>query len=566
MFVKDYLVNFLIDMGVTDVFGLPGGVVLDFVSAIQQKSTLINARLSFHEQSAVFSAIGFSRATDKLGVAYATRGPGITNTLTAVSDAYYDSVPVLLITGHSGDLSKGSMRILSDQEMDVVSIFSHVTKFASRVETPEDFVISLQKATLKALTGRKGPVLLDVRSDIWNKEIPTDIAKLSTSSTLSPSLLDNGLCNISDELDRHSCPVLLLGDGFRGRKKATKEVIDFSNKNQIPILSSRFSQDLFKGAKFYFGYFGSHGLRSGNFILSKVDLMISIGNRMVYPLHSDSFNSLMKNIKVLRFDIDKDEFERSIPNSTAFHVDLEELAGRLAEVRSNSINSTWILRCFEVERLLKDSDNEYPIDTIKSILNQIPEKSPIVSDVGNNEFWLCKAYYGSQCRGKMLFSKSFGAMGSALGKAIGFSHGSKERVFCFVGDHGMMINIQDLHYIAKHKLPIVIFLINNQSSGMIRSRQKHSGRKIMQTTIETGYSIPDFVRVSEAFNIKVISYSSNDSMLDWKNILSLSAGPLLVEICVDSEVESIPHLPIGEKIQNLMPSLSDELLGKLNSL
>ena len=559
---KEFFIKILIDNGVTDVFGIPGGVVLDFMESADKH---INARLSFHEQSAVFSAMGSARGKGGLGVAYATRGPGITNTLTSVSDAFFDSVPIVVVTGHSGELPRAGMRTLSDQENDVVSIFRSVTKSAIRVETPEEFVLEAPRLVELAKSGRQGPVLIDVKSSIWNQDAP-----ISTYHKSSFPLLEDesakGYQFLSKELSVCRRPLLLLGDGFRGNRESIKDIVLFARKFKIPILSGRFSQDLFKPSSEYFGYFGSHGLRSGNFLLSKADLIISIGNRMHYPTGSKSWGPLMSDARVLWFDVDPSEFSRNVPNSVCFNSDLVLLSKMLLDFEDGDDYSDWKAVCEEITNKLKCFDVSQPISFISDILNKEFQLGAIVSDVGNHEFWVARGYFESESDVPLIFSKSFGAMGSALGKAIGLAHSLGNTILCFVGDQGLMMNIQDLHYIVQNKLPIKIILLNNNSSGMIRSRQLDSGREVLQTTVDTGYSTPEFLKIGAAFGIHSISVDGHDATYsEIEDILKMPRGAL-IEVLVNPEFVGRPHLPAGECPTRLEPKIPDSLHLYLESL
>lgn len=545
-----------------EIFGIPGGVVLDFLQAVDDSGKIdIEARLSMHEQSAVFSAIGYSRATNGLGVAYATRGPGITNTLTAVADAYYDSVPVLIITGHSSELPPEDMRVMYDQEIDIVKIFNTIVKSAVRVDTVEQFMGSIESLLDIALQGRPGPVLLDMKSSLWNLSLPTSTAKAIQSARFqNKNIVSNACETIESKLRTAKRPIFLLGDGFRGKEEAVAAISNFSEKFQIPILSGRFSEDLFKRTKYYFGYIGTHGLRSGMNILTKTDLIISIGNRMHYPVNSKSFAPVMEHINVIRCDIDEMEFNRKIPNTKNFKLDLRHLCLELKRLRGDYINPTnWIDVCQQIQEFLAIYDRDYPIPLLVKILDRLHTNSSIVCDVGNNEFWVAKAYYESKSNCKLYFSKSFGAMGSATGKAIGISHACSDDVICFAGDQGLLMNIQDLHYISNHSLPVKIFVLNNKSSGMIRSRQLNSSREILQTTEKTGYSMPDFCAVAAAFGIPTLRYEQGDDMKSIFDFTTVHKGPLLVEIISDPEVEGIPHLPAGAKPNEMAPTIPVEL-------
>ena len=562
---KEYFLNLLIKYDLNEIFGLPGGVILDFLETVEEK---LNPCLVFHEQSAVFSAIGYSRAKNGLGMAYATRGPGITNTLTSVADAYYDSVPLLILTGHSGNLPLENMRVLSDQEIDTVSIFKNVTKKSVRVDTAEEFMSIVESLIEYALQDRKGPVLIDVKSNIWNKEIPKHKIKKSifNATFQKKGVLEEGLSSLKNALILSKRPILFLGDGFRGKKSAIKNILDFSQDNNIPILSSRFSQELFCHSENYFGYIGSHGLRSGNLILSKSDLLITIGNRLHYPTNSKSWAPLMDKLKVLWFDIDPSEFKRKIPNSNNYFVDLSLLLNEIKRLNYSFDFINWKKVCIKIKSKLDKFDVEMPITLLKKVFDNQKIYNGIISDVGNHEFWVARAYYESRSKSKMIFSKSFGAMGSAIGKAIGFVHATGENVLCFVGDQGLMMNIQELHYIIKNNLPVKIFLMNNKSSGMIRSRQKDSERKIIQTTISTGYSIPNFIKVAQSFGMPAFSFDGQNAKFPEVFKALSKKGPILIELIINEEFEGRPHLKVGYPPAHLSPQIPNDILSCLESL
>ena len=168
---SDFIVDLLIKQKVSDVFGIPGGVVLDFLYALNRRAPKIMAHLNFHEQNSVSSAIGFAKASNNLGVAYATRGPGITNMVTGVADAYCDSIPILIITGHSATYPEKGMRVTYDQEINVVNMFSGITKYAERIDCVEDLRYKFERACFESMDGRKGPVLLDINSNVLSSRI-----------------------------------------------------------------------------------------------------------------------------------------------------------------------------------------------------------------------------------------------------------------------------------------------------------------------------------------------------------------------------------------------------------
>ena len=214
MKVVDYLVNTLIKFEVTDVFGIPGGVVLEFLYALKEKSPIINPRLNFHEQGATFCASGYAQVSGKLGVAYATRGPGITNTITAIADAFYDSIPLLIITAHSYNGVKSNRRIDENQELDSRLILDSITKYVVRIESAEEALIEIEKAINIAINGRKGPVVLDFNRNVFKETIKKDI-NIKSNFLLNICKQELSVFKIIQEaLEKSKRPLILIGDGI----------------------------------------------------------------------------------------------------------------------------------------------------------------------------------------------------------------------------------------------------------------------------------------------------------------------------------------------------------------
>lgn len=567
MIAADVLVKTLIDFNVQHIFGLPGGAVLDFLYALERQKKRVTAHLSPHEYSAVCSAYGYARGNHSLGVAYATRGPGITNMVTGVADAYYDSVPLLIITGHSEVLAEKNMRVLSDQEIDVVSIFYKITKYATRIDDENEFLSKLTTAINQALSGRPGPVLLDINRKIFNADI--DAVQIEPPKEFPA--IDNKITDIKQTLlsaiDNAKRPVFLLGDGLRGLNNF-QELIIFAESNGIPMISSRFSQDLANVSDNFFGYFGSHGLRYANFIFSKADLIVSFGNRVLFQNNqSETFLKIFNQAKIIRFDIDNAELTRKLPNSIDFNINLKDLLPEFKTMTLGSkVQPVWMDVCNRLKKDLQNIDADYPVSLIAKILSKLDKNYVILSDVGNNEYWLSRASAIVGASHYTLYSKSFGAMGSSIGKAIGIHHATQMPVMCFIGDQSLQMAVYDLHVISQNKLPITIILINNHSSGMIRSRQKlRYNSQFLQTTQATGYTIPDLKKVAEAYNFKVVQLNKTDLTVP-DEVLNQHDESILLEIIVDAEIEMIPNVAIGDPIQKMAPLLEENFFQELDNL
>lgn len=566
MKAADYIVDCLIQKGVTDVFGLPGDVVLDFLYAVDRRRGEIEAHLNYHEQSAAFAACGYAKVGGGLGVAYATRGPGITNMITGIADAYYDSTPVLFVTAHSNSGGLPGMRVYVDQEMDSVRLLSGITKYAARVEHAKDVCYEVERACRLAMTGRRGPVFLDFSTRVLAEEINMSESRLFSPLRNKRSVSEQDVRSLTGAMKSSKRPVLLIGDGIR-QSGTMRHISSIAEKNRIPALSSRSSQDIMPNSEMYYGYIGSHAPRYSNFILSKADLIIALGNRMAFQPDSQTFGRVASNSKILRVDVDEAELLRDIHGSVSITADLEEFMPQLVCLDlSYTGSSEWISVCDELKKTLHDHDTAFPINIIAGILNTLGPDAIITSDTGNNELWLSRAhaYYGGSNR--VLYPKSFEALGCSLSKAIGAHFATREHVVCFSGDQGFQMNIQELQFIASQNLPITIVLLNNASSGMIRSNQKRRfGSHFVHTTADSGYSVPDFANIAKAYGIGYHCFTEANAQKIY-DIVARTLLPCIIELRINEEIGLTPHLPKGRPCQNFDPPLDRDIYERLDKL
>jgi len=538
MKVSDFVIKCLTEYGATDAFGIPGGVILPFLYALD--ASKIRPHLTYHEQTAAFAACGYAQASGKLGVAYATRGPGISNMFTAVAEAYQESLPVIFITAHGSREDTARTRFVSNQELDVVHSVSNITKYAVNIDAITDVVKCFRRACLEATSGRKGPVLVDFSSQLWNKDI---VEKEKGNVETEHNKADVIIREIGERIKAAARPVFLIGDGLRNLtdKDALLKIAD---RLGVPILSSKGTQDLLSGSSFYYGYIGSHGIRYSNFILSKADLIVAVGNRMAFPRSSKSFAPILKNKKIIKIDIDEGELLNSIPGETSYLANAKDLIEELKKDCGCIKKKEWIEVCDSLKNELLNEDCTKPVMEITECIEK-QEDVIYVCDVGNNEFWFSRAYEKCGCTDMILASKSFGTLGSAIGKAIGAYYAKRKKVICVVGDQGLQYNIQELQYIKQHELPIDILLLNNQCSGMIAD---HEGNrfdgKLLHVNKDTGYSCPDFKAVFTAYGIE----------------------DRLIELDIEEGEKLIPSLPKGNPCQDMEPALDKEKYEKLNAL
>lgn len=333
----------------------------------------------------------------------------------------------------------------------------------------------------------------------------------------------------------------------------------------IPVLSSRAAQDIMPTSPWYFGVIGSHAIRYSNFIFSKADLIISLGNRMSFPVNSLSCRPMLERTRTIRVDVDESEFLRKIPNSTNFRADLKTLLPQLADQRwAYTGSEEWISVCRQLKFALRKCDQTGPIQIVAQLLRSIQADALITGDVGNNEFWLSHGYTGAEIGNRVLWSKSFGSLGCSMGKAIGAYFAARCPVICFIGDQGFQFNIQELQFIVSHKLPIYVVVLNNLSSGMIKDRenQKYQGR-FLHTTADSGYSVPDLAAVAAAYgiNYQMIPYADESH-----KVFKDGSAPGIIEVCIEETAELTPTLPIGNPIQKLYPPIQEEIYVELDKL
>lgn len=566
MTVAAFMAEHLVRLGVTDAFGLPGGVVLDFLYALEAQPGL-TPHLCYHEQTAGFAACGLGSATGRLGVVYATRGPGFTNLVTPIAEAYCDSVPVLFVTAHMAAERPGNMRVWTDQEIDVCSLVKGITKAVVRVTSLEEVGPAFVRACRLALTGRKGPVVLDVAARLFGCEMP---AADNVGGQEADASCAADLSGLVDELAAHlrqsQRPVLLVGDGVK-QAGAVALFRAFARRVGVPVLSSRFSHEVAGTGMDYFGYIGSHGIRAANFILSKADLIVGLGNRIHVPVASPSFAPVFARARLLRYDIDASEFARKIPQALDRAVDLKPLLQTAVDRTAFDVgdHALWCETCRRLAEPLRETDVNVAVAALARLLAVLPEATPVVCDVGNHEFFVSRAAVLARARNRFVYSKSFGSLGSALGKAIGACEALKHSVLCVVGDQGLQMNVQDLQYLVSRRLPVILVLVDNRTSGMIRDRELALGRPPLQVNAASGYACPDWFALARAYGLPARAFDQvvPSELEAWA---AGRQGPVLLVLDIPEALPLTPVLPKGRPCQDLEPALPREVFASLDAL
>lgn len=576
MKVSDYIVEFLIKQGITEVFGYPGGMVTHLMDSLGKYEDRIRTHITYHEQGAAFAACGYAQASDKTGVAFATSGPGATNLLTGICNAYFDSIPTVFITGQVNTFeSKGAHRIRQKgfQETDIISMVNNVTKAAFYIGDANEIRRVLEEAFYIAQQDRKGPVLIDIPMNISRAEVDEE----TLAGYQKPEPLDTSQeqkryeqC-VWEALRNSKRPCLLLGNGIKTAHQ-TAAVREIVKKSHIPVVSSMLAVDVIpeetglEGR--YYGFVGAYGNRTANFVVAKSDLLICLGTRLDVRQVGGKRENFAPQAKILRVDIDVCELENYIrPDEEQFVLSLEDALTALDRAMAADADySEWLDVCQEIKKSVKFIDEKEPNRAVNGISRQVPDGYSILADVGQNMVWVAQSFRMKEAQ-RVYMSGGHGAMGYALPAAIGVWYATHRPVICFSGDGGFQMNMQELQLIVREKLPIKMIIMNNQSLGMIRHFQEmYFDSNYYYTTQDKGYTIPDFAAVARAYGIHAIRISGPEEIAGLRDSLCDNMEPQLFEVMLGSHTVVSPKLEFGKPNQDQEPLLDRELYEYLMKL
>lgn len=576
MKLSDYIIKYLKEIGIKDYFGYQGTMIAHFVDSIGKDKDVYN-HVCYHEQGAAFEAIGYAKTTGKTACAYATSGPGATNLITGIADAYYDSVPVLFITGQLNTYEYSDVSTIRQQgfqESDIVSISKPITKYSKKITNPNDIAYELEKAIYISRDKRPGPVLLDIPMNIQREEI--DLNKLKHFNIKEKNKVNySKICKeIVNHINSSNRPVLILGNGINKDDNSITEIRKMIKLLKIPVLYSMLGKIYIEeDCPYNFGFMGSaYGQRYANIIgCAKADLIVSFGCRLngrTIGLKKEKFNP---KSKIIRIEIDSEELKLKIHNNDiVYKVDVNELIIEMNKyLKNKKIDSKkdWILTCNKIKDRLKDIDNDIdewlPNRYVNVINKYMLDDSCVYADVGQNQIWAAHSIKIRK-KQKIIFSGGLGSMGFALPAAIGGCIGNKKkRTFAIVGDGGMQMNIQELQLLKQEKLPVTIIVFNNASLGLIHQQQcDFFDKKYYGSCNDGKYTVPDFEKIAKAYGIK--SYKVN-TISKFKKVIDTCnyEEPNLIEIILPVGTKAYPKTFFGNSMINQKPELSDKLLEEI---
>jgi acetolactate synthase-1/2/3 large subunit len=539
MLVAEYIAQFLVEKNIKHIFGYPGSAMLKVLHSIINTNEIEYVQ-NYHEQASSFAADAYARVTGDIGVAIATSGPGAINLISGICSAYFDSVPCLFLTGqdHAMALKKNSgVRSNGFQDLDIVTMVKHVTKYASTIKKPDQIRYEMEKAYYLATSGRPGSVLLDIPIDIQFKEI--DINKLKGFKTPQKSLKPAKSTGVASHIKKSKRPVILVGGGVRisGAQQIFKQFVDLV---KIPVVSTLNGLDVYPNT---FGFAGIYGNSYSNLAVLNSDLLIVLGSRLGKH-HVGKNKENYTKAKIIHVDIDKSELNRSLGADLTIHSDLKSfLTTIMQELRRNELPDfkEWHKQIeFWSKKYKKNTHNNKvgvdPVEFIELVTDLFEDDAVMTSDIGQNQMWVAQGVKIKNNQ-RLLNSSGLGPMGYSLPAAIGAKIARpKNQVFAFMGDGGLQINVQELHFIGQKELDIKIIVFNNNTLGMIRETQEKHYNAQYYGTNPSEFTCTDLRLLARAYNLKYVEIKRLQDVKKIKKSLTNKKPCLIdVKISLDSK-------------------------------
>lgn len=530
-----------------------------------------------NEQATAIAAEGYARVNQDLAVVNVTTGPGGLNCLNGVFGQWTDSVPVLYISGQVKTSTMLStypdikLRQLGDQEVDIASCVKPITKYAHTIKNPNDIKYVLDKAIYLATNGRKGPVWIDVPSDIQSKMI--DETKLKNYDYKEDEIklpdTDKEFEKLSKLLNKSKRPLIIAGHGIR-LSGAKKEFSMLLEKLNIPTVTTINGFDIIAQTnKNFISRIGTTANRAGNFALQNADLVISIGSRNNIRQISYNWKSFAKNAKLVVVDIDKAELDKpTLSPVLKFHSDAKEFIIKAINKLEKNDWSNWLNFCMNLKKKyppLTEAPrlNHNPIEPyyfIEKLIECFKDDELITA--GNGSAFLLPFQTGKVKENqRYIWNSGDASMGYDLPCAIGacFSN-NKKRTICLAGDGSIMMNLQELQTIKHYNLPIKIFVLNNGGYISIQQTQKNFfNGKMTACTVESGVSMPDFINIAKAFDIKAVRINSINNLEEQINNVLNTEGTVLCEVTLNPNYIFVPKLSAKKEKDGTLssPDLAD---------
>ncbi len=546
------LIESLKKEGVEVIFGHPGGVVLPIFDVLYDAP--IRFILVRHEQGAAHAADGYARATGKTGVCLATSGPGATNLVTGIANAYMDSIPMVAITGQVKSFMIGNDAF---QEADVTGITRPITKHNYLVKNIEDLSLIVKEAFHIASTGRPGPVLIDIPSDIQLQETEFRYPSEVSIRGYKPTYFGHPgqIKKAAREIAKAKRPIIYAGGGVI-ISGASAELRELAQKIQAPVTMTLLGLGCFPAThELSLGMLGMHGTAYANHAIMESDLIIAVGARFDDRV-TGRLDAFAPNAKVIHIDIDPASVSKNVEVDIPIVGDAKNILTELNKIVKAPDTAEWLIQVHEWKRhhplRYHDSDGKIkPQYVVEQIYEATADKDTIIcTEVGQNQMWAAQFYKYTQPR-TFISSGGLGTMGYGFPAAIGAKVGCPEKlVIDIAGDGSIQMNIQELATAVINDIPVKIMILNNGFLGMVRQwqqlfyKKRYSGVRLPH--------VPDFVKLAEAYGAVGIRVTKKSEVRPAIQKAIETNNTVIVDFIVDEEENVLPMVPAGEAINKMI--------------
>ena len=556
---SDIIVECLLEQGADTIFGYPGGAVLNIYDSLYKYSDKIRHVITCHEQGACHAADGYARSTGKTGIVLATSGPGATNLVTGIATAYMDSIPLVAITGN---VSCGLLGLDSFQEVDITGITMPITKHNFIVKSVDELADTIRLAFQIAMSGRKGPVLVDVPKDItqaFTEYTPAPAQKPFEAAPLS----EDEISAAAELIANAKKPYIYAGGGVIA-SEASAELKTLAELTDAPVSCSLMGQGAYDETdRRYIGMLGMHGTVKAAYALNNCDLFIGIGTRFSDRVTGDT-SVFGKQAKIIHIDIDPAEFNKNIDVDVTVSGDVKAVLSALNAKIAQQSHPEW---CEEVlggdfGEPVQEGTKELPV-TPEAVIEELDRltsgEARITTEVGQTQMRAAQDY---KCRNPRSFISSggLGTMGYGLGAALGAKTGNPDKtVVNMAGDGSFAMNLNELISAAAHGINIIEIVMNNNVLGMVRQWQRlFYSKHFSETTLAARHI--DYVKLGEAFGVKTFVIEKTEDITPvLTEALSISkSAPVMIEVRIDRDINVLPMIPAGKPVVNPITSIDLE--------
>lgn len=543
----EIVIECLKEQGVDTVFGYPGGAILNLYDALYKHSGEIRHILTSHEQGAAHAADGYSRATGKVGVCFATSGPGATNLVTGIATAYMDSIPMVAITCNVGVSLLGKD---SFQEIDIAGITMPITKHNYIVKDVNKLADTIRKSFEISRRGRPGPVLIDIPKDITadkGEYVKKEIKPYQPdASEISEDEIDTAIAMIQ----KANRPYIFVGGGAVS-SGASEELAEFVNKVDAPVTDSLMGKGAFPGTdERYTGMLGMHGTKASNYGVSSCDLLIVLGARFSDRVTGNT-KTFAKKAKILQFDADAAEMNKNVMITAGVVGDIKEALRKINAKLEQQSHAEWV-------ETVKGYKNSYPLKyqpeglsgpfVVEEIYRQTGGDAVIVTEVGQHQMWAAQYYKYTKPR-TLLTSGGLGTMGYGLGASLGAKTGCPDKtVVNIAGDGCFRMNMNEIATAVRHQIPVIEVVINNHVLGMVRQWQNlFYEKRYSATVLNDGV---DFVKLAEAMGAVGIRAATREEFQEAFAYALELQKPVLIDCQIDCDDKVWPMVAPGAAISD----------------